>query len=372
VFRAKTVFVVGAGASFEVGLPVGADLLKQIVTLTNIRYEFGQLKSGDYEIINALKILLNEGNSVTKLNEHLHAGWQLGKSANQAISIDNVIDALEDTKVELVGKIGIVRAILKAEASSSKFKIPERHPHVIEMSNFDDTWYSSLTKLLTENVRKSNIGNLFNNLQIINFNYDRCLEHYLPLSLGDYYGVEPGVIREIMQSLVIHRPYGVVGRLPWQTGDGPSVDFGQCNAQQLAAVVQQVRTFTERIEEGAQLEAMKSAIASADRIVFLGFAFHRQNVELLAQKVQGHTEVVATALGISKSDKSVIEEELAKAFAFDGTMNEGRIVLADSTCDKFFKDYWRTLTAEKSDREPFEFPSHLAFPQLQNPFGQGP
>ena len=60
--------------------------------------------------------------------------------------------------------------------------------------------------------------------------------------------------------------------------------------------------------------------------------------------------------GISKSDKSVIEEELERAFAFEGILNEHRIVLADTKCNQFFKDYWRTLTAERNDRETIDFP----------------
>ena len=363
VFRAKTLIVIGAGASCEVGLPVGADLLKQIVQLTNIRFDHSAQKSGDHAIAAALKILLDEGREVEEFNKHLHAGWQLGRSAKQAISIDNVIDALEDPRVELIGKMGIVSAILKAEAASATFRMTDEHPQTLELSNFDETWYSSLTKLLTENIRKSAVGELFCNLEIINFNYDRCLEHYLPFSLADYYGLTPDAIREVMQTLAVHRPYGIAGRLPWQAGHGPSVEFGDGNPRILAEVSQQIRTFTERVEEGTELEAIRSSVSKADRIIFLGFAFHRQNIELLAKKVLGHTEIVATALGISKSDKSVIEDELEKAFAFDGILNDHRIVLTETTCDQFFRDYWRTLTAEKSDREAIDIPSlNVNFP----------
>jgi hypothetical protein len=48
MFRAKTVLVDGAGASAEVGLPVGDKLLKQIVNLTDLRYDRNQLKTGDH------------------------------------------------------------------------------------------------------------------------------------------------------------------------------------------------------------------------------------------------------------------------------------------------------------------------------------
>ncbi len=367
VFRAKTVLVIGAGASVEVGLPMGSDLLKQIVDLTNITFDFSRQESGDREILEALKLILNEGREVEKLNEHLSAGRQLGESAKQGLSIDNVIDALEDAKIELVGKLGIVRAILMAEAASPAFRGANNQARGLDVSNFEDTWYSSFTKILTENIKKSQIGSIFDNIEIINFNYDRCLEFYLPLSLSSYYGEKPEVFQEIMQGLTIHRPYGVAGRLPWQPGDMPSVAFGQSSPKLLADVAQQVRTFTERVEEGDELAAMRASIAGADRIVFLGFAFHRQNVELLAQKLPDHTEIVATACGIPSSDRSVIEDELGKAFEHEFVMHDSRIKLANRTCAKFFKEYWRTLTAGKGDHEPFASPG-LNPPSLRGPF----
>ena len=374
MFRAKTVLVIGAGASVEVGLPMGSDLLKQIVKLTNIRFEFSRQTDGDQSIVDALRILLNEGREVERLNAHLRAARQLGESARQALSIDNVIDALEDSQVELVGKLGIVRAILKAESASQTFGRSNMGPNSLDLNKFDDTWYCSLTKLLTENVRRSQIESIFDNLSIINFNYDRCLEHYLPFSLASYYGVKPDDIREIMHGLTIHRPYGVVGRLPWQKGDAPSVAFGEGSPQQLADVAQQVRTFTERVEEGEELAAMRATMASADRVVFLGFAFHRQNVGLLAQKMLDHSEIVATAFQISRSDKSVIEDELGKAFEHEFVVRDTRIKLADMTCSQFFKEHWRTLTAEKGDHEPYRMPDFsprlpIAMPSLR--LGEG-
>ena len=250
-----------------------------------------------------------------------------------------------------------MRSILKAEASSPHFKRVNNMKDTFDSSKFEDSWYSSLTKILTEGIKKSQIGNLFDNLEIINFNYDRCLEHYLPISLSEYYGISPDSIREIMKGLTIHRPYGVAGRLPWQKGDSPSVEFGGGSPQLLADVAQQVRTFTERVNEGDELAAMRATIASADRIVFLGFAFHRQNVELLSQKTKDHTEIVATAYKISKSDMSVIDRELSKAFAHEFVMQDRRVELADMPCFQFFKDYWRTLTAEKGEHEPFQLPN---------------
>jgi hypothetical protein len=244
-------------------------------------------------------------------------------------------------------------------------------PDTLDLSRFSETWYSSLTKLLTEGVKKSGLDYIFENLSIINFNYDRCIEHYLPFSLANYYGLSVAATQSIMASLTMYRPYGSVGRLPWQAGDAPSVPFGGGSVKQLAEIVQQVRTFTESVADGDELSAMKNAIAEADRIVFLGFAFHRQNVELISQATGGHTEVVATAYMISRSDKDVISRELATAFEFQGLFSDKRITLADLTCADFFKEYWRTLTAERSYDEPVEMPRAPELPNLGFPFPRG-
>ena len=345
MFRARTVFVIGAGASLEVGLPVGTNLLETIVDLTHFAFDFGRQTSGDPQIVEALKLILDEGRDVTLLNEHLRAGRQLGQSAQQAISIDNVIDALENPQIERLGKLGIARAILKAEAESPQFR-PDPQTHTLDLRRFRDTWYSSLTKMLCEGVRRGQVDAVFNNLEIINFNYDRCLEQYLQNSISDYYGVHIDQVRNAMEHLVIHRPYGMTGRLPWRPGEGEGVDFGSSGAKELANVAQQIRTFTEQIEEGERLEAMRTAIAGADRIVFLGFAFHRQNVALIKADIDDHTEVLATTLGISDPDQGVIENELAEAFGYAAdTASLNRAQLAPMSCNEFFKEYWRTLTA---------------------------
>jgi hypothetical protein len=353
MFRAKTLFILGAGASAEVGLPIGAKLLEEIGKLTDIKFQGGQQVSGDHHLLAALKAVLNEGQEVARLNEHLHAAWQLGASAQQALSIDNVIDALEDERVELVGKLGIVRAIHEAERESRYFRDSDNRYDRIELSRFKDTWYDSFTKLLTEGVRKSEVDRIFDNLTIINFNYDRCLEQYLPFSLANYYGLMPDAVRALMPKLPTHRPYGVAGKLPWQPGNIPAVPFAGGQASETAAAASQIRTFTERVEEGEELTRIRAALGAAERVVFLGFAFHRQNVDLIATRTSSNVGVLATAFEVSKSDQAVIEEELATALEIQASLAEREIELAEATCAKLFSDYWRTLTAEpKPEYEP--------------------
>ena len=78
--------------------------------------------------------------------------------------------------------------------------------------------------------------------------------------------------------------------------------------------------------------------------------------------------IVATAYQVSESDKGVIEDELATAFEFTGMLSGERITLADMTCSRFFQEYWRTLTADRSYDESVEYPKLPEIPRFTNPF----
>jgi hypothetical protein len=347
MFRANTVLILGAGASCEAGLPVGADLLTAVCRLVDIEFEGDRLARGDVMIANALISQLESGAPSATWSRYLDAAKQIVASSRQALSIDNVIDALEDPCIELVGKLAIARAILKAEEESVFFKSPKYDRGSIDLDKFRPSWYSHLSKLLTENVRRSQVDNIFHNLEIINFNYDRCLEQYLPFSLANYYGIPVRDARAVTAGLVVHRPYGVVGELPWQEGDVAKVPFGATTPEFLVESARQVRTFTEQVEEGTQVAAIRQSLANAERIVFLGFAFHRQNLALLRMRpLSGDPDVLATAFRVSAADRYVIQKEVGAAFELEAPLPEEAVELADLTCHDLFRDYWRTLTAD--------------------------
>ena len=265
MFRAKTVFVLGAGASAEVDLPIGPDLLKEIVSLIDIRFDYNRQNKGDFSIVSALKTYLNEGRNVTEFNEHLHAARQIGTSAKQGLSIDNIVDGLEDPKVTLIAKLGIVRAIHMAEHKSKKFKRPD----VFEPLNFEGfsgTWYDKLTKLLCEGRRKSDLNQIFENLAFVSFNYDRCIEAYLPYSIANYYCVPAPTVIEPFKSVKIHRPYGIAGEINF--GPQSIIGFGQQESDYLSKAASKIRTFTEGVPDPNFLTEIKGTLEEADRIVF--------------------------------------------------------------------------------------------------------
>lgn len=180
MFNSKTLFIVGAGASQEAGLPTSAKLRDDIAGQLNIAFELNRLVSGDGQIADALiKHAKQNGENV---GAYFHAASQLHAALPHAISIDNLIDAHgHDPTIEFCGKLGIARSILKAEAASRLKARNSRRDLSPEpdLALLEGTWYPEFSKLLSENVRKDKITTIFENVSFIVFNYDRCVEYYL-------------------------------------------------------------------------------------------------------------------------------------------------------------------------------------------------
>lgn len=185
---------------------------------------------------------------------------------------------------------------------------------------------------------------------LIIFNYDRCVEHFLYHSLRNVYGMIGDKAADLVQSIEIYHPYGTVGNLPWQTGDSP-VAFGEeLYSQKLLNVSKEIKTFTEGTDpESSEIIAIKKLMLESKMILFLGFKFHRMNLELLEQENPSHVKLTArkcyaTAKGISDSDCELIKVELANS----AMIQLGKVQLRnDLECNQLFHEYWRHLSLIK-------------------------
>jgi hypothetical protein len=350
MFNSNTVIVIGAGSSCEVGLPSGYDLKKQIAALLDIKFPDGyRQSSGDPLICEALKkrAAADDPNRAD-INPYLHKCWQISQVIPAAaLSIDNYLDAhAGDESLELCGKLGIAKAILEAERGS---KLMGTHragymPELFKMTAVEKTWFVPLMNLLTERVHSRDVENLFARVSFVVFNYDRCLEHFLVRILTDYYGVPEGEAHAIVNKVRIFHPYGQVGRLPWQAG-GQGVAFGETRYVDLLNVAAQLKTFTEKIEDIAPLAELRNAIAAADHLIFLGFAYHLQNLELLAPgKEVNIAKVFGTRLGVSNSDLDVICSYLDRNFRRADGGAFARFFV-NGHCVDLFQEHWRGLAS---------------------------
>lgn len=342
----KTVYVVGAGASFEANLPTGNELKDRIAGLLDMRFEFNTQNSGDYEIQQALRQHTHEDRSLKTLNSYLHECRHISENMPLAISIDNFIDSERgNEKLALCGKLAIVKSILKAERNSSLYFDRNRSERRFNFSSLENTWYLSFFRTLTENCNKEDLGPRFENITLIIFNYDRCIEHFLFHALMSYYRLDNQQAAELVSNIEIIHPYGTVGSLEWQDrASSTAIEFGgELHVRRLIDYAERIRTFTE----GAHSEYMDSLISSmrfTERLIFLGFAFHRLNMDLIGGETNEryenphNIECYATAYETSQSDQVAIQNSINHLYSNPVSSN-----IENTTCAQIFRDYSRSL-----------------------------
>lgn len=347
MFNLKTLFVVGAGASHEVGLPIGSQLKSDISQRLNITFPNGwEQESGDREIAQALRKHVSLTGEGADINPYLHAGWIMRDAMPQASSIDNFIEAHEgDGKIELCGKLAITRAILEAESRSNLYIDEHQSNASLDYRRFQDTWYVKLMQLLTEGRRKRDIDKIFKNVSFISFNYDRCIEHFLYHALQTYYSLPPDESAALVNMLPIYHPYGTVGMLPWQDRPGIVPYGGNSHGDDILSLSAQIKTFSERVEDEPSIAEMHRIVQEAEVAVFLGFGFHPQNLELLKPSDASEARhIYATAIGISQNDREVVERQVRSLFQREGPFPY--VHLRESfECNSLLDEYRRTLTA---------------------------
>lgn len=349
MFEKSTLVIVGAGASNEASLPTGADLKNRIARMLDIKFDGGEQKSGDYIITNALRIAAQTEQPTSQdINQYLRQAWHIRDALPQAISIDNFLDAHQgNARLERCGKLAIVRAILEGERNSSLYVHPQSRRKNPDFSAIAETWYGSFFQLLTENCRAEQLEERLSMVTLVVFNYDRCVEQFLYCALQNYYAISPERASRLLAGLKIFHPYGSVGALPWQ-GRRNFIDFGsEPTANQLFDFSTSIKTFTEGTDpEFSEVQELRQKFVASSIILFLGFAYHRQNLSLLTSNSGQHADPSAvyyfgSAKGLSKSDCHVIVDQLTM---LAGSHHENITLRNDLTCAPFFSEYWRSLS----------------------------
>jgi hypothetical protein len=346
MFSQKTVFVVGAGASAEVGLPIGRSLATAISRLFTYRTEFGRLVEGDADFLAAMRTQFPNSNT---FDAHMRAGRQIASGIGLVNSIDNYIDThRNDPAIAVSGKAAIAYAILRAEASSSLFVDTSRdNNRQINFSRIENSWFIEFANMLSEGVPVDNIDKLFNNVSFICFNYDRCIQHFLANWIAAVYVIDLGTAHQLVSRLRILRPYGVVAPI---YGDEQSVvAFGSSPTKHnIGRLRDGIRTYTEQINDPGLLSEIKGELASAEIVVFLGFAFHPQNMKLLAPTTSMLAKrIVASAYGISAPNVASIHSEIRALAGRTPKQTKGPPTVALPTTEAWqvMRDYRRDILA---------------------------
>lgn len=324
MFPRHTVFVLGAGASCDLGLPAGDAFRRTIIEVLS-RDRGDRQFTNEYLSWPLIARAQQKGVDWSPAyQDYVDAAARIRYGLPLAVSIDNYLDAhRSDETMQELGKIAIAVAILRAEQNSVLYGAGV--PPIANIDRlptdaaFENSWYLPLMRMITSGRSVEEVNALFENMAFVIFNYDRCLEHFLVNAIMTYFNVPPQTAIESVQRLAIVHPYGRVGYLPWQR-QALTADFGNPKSD-LNLIAKGIQTFTESTDSGV-VARVKEVVAEAETLIFMGYGFLEQNNELLQVETSSVRRVFATTLGISDQDIPIIQQCIcsivAKAAATSG------------------------------------------------------
>jgi hypothetical protein len=330
----KTVIVVGAGANYDFDFPMGTELKDRIVTL---------LAETDF----LRKYFSNDAHYIQHHMDYQAARTILLEALLDHESIDNLLHSLGGRPdfgeiIVKIGKVAIAACILVAERDC-RLKHPDQH--YTTFKNFiEPSWLAQLGRMLAEGRMFADRDKLFENLVIVTFNYDRCVEYFFEHTVRRQQGLKPEEALPIASGLPIYHVYGSVGSLR----DGPTpLYFGAVSTHAARAAADQIRTFTEK-QHSPDIEVIQQHLHTANRIVFLGFAFHQLNLDLIAPPlgVNANCRIYATALRQGTSDELEYQWRLHRTWAPAPGSSLNCKVHTALDCSGLFKEYAATWKGE--------------------------
>lgn len=213
------------------------------------------------------------------------------------------------------------------------------------IAEVEGTWANRFVQLLCSGCSVDQLEKRFQQLVLMVFNYDRCFEHFIYHSIQNVYGRALGAERaaDLVRGLRIYHPYGAVGSLEWMATEEAATPFGAApGPEKLLQLAGQIKTFTEGTDpNSSEIFELRDSIRKSSRLVFLGFSYADQNLDLLLdQPTSGterntYTQCLGTSMGMSDANRAVAMSGL-KIRGCKGNIQLGA---HDSRCAQFMNDY---------------------------------
>lgn len=234
----------------DYGLPSGRGLVEDVLTglepggtifQTMLRLEFDQRKLEEF----ARELRSSDVYSVDFFLEHRPEFLELGKVA-----------------------MGLALA-------------PKENPNALEGGYARERgWYRYLFSHLTEGTPIERFTN--NQISFVTFNYDRSLERYLETRMRGLYGEPIQSCRDVLAGLSIIHVHGSLGSLPgWGDEVGKRAYTTQVDDEWARNVPNRIQVVFEADQQTHEYRAAYDKIVNADKVYFLGFHYHFQNMERL-------------------------------------------------------------------------------------------
>jgi hypothetical protein len=105
-----------------------------------------------------------------------------------------------------------------------------------------------------------------------------------------------------------------------------------------ATLAAQIKTYTEQVDEETILNKIRAFIGEAESVVFLEFAYHSQNMQMLRTADRSGKVAYGTAFGMSNPDIDEVRKSIAQTLAPSAINVDG------VKCAGLFDNYVKSLT----------------------------
>jgi len=290
-----TALVLGAGASTHLRYPIGTELINEVCERILRRKYHHSVK---------------DHHDVTEIEDFF-----IRLSRSGYYSVDAFLEANDDLLE--VGKLLMADALKIHEVPITIF--PPGRPG----------WYQTLFDSLGPSI--DDIPH--NQLSVITFNYDRSLEFYLHQAITHRHRITEGEALELLSQLNIIHPHGSLG-------DYPAIPYStHVDDESLLKICSAIKVVHEIEESDEQFctpefRSCHDALLAAERIYFLGFGFHEDNVRRMNffdKKTIREREVLATCQ-LGSIDKKRLLRKMER-YGFSGG------VFTSATVAAAFQEY---------------------------------
>jgi len=318
MIRIPTTFVLGAGASWYYGLPLGHQQKEQI--LTSLANEGSRI----YRCIN------------TQYDSEDIEAFVEGITKAHLPSIDYCLaEYEEDHEFRKLGKMAIAFNILSQEKITS-------------IRNAEKNWFETISVLMKfdgMSLIKSLTDLLRSQADFITFNYDRSLEFLFRESIHSYCAKRELDISEgnkALENLRIFHIHGKVGslikhdvaRIPYDISDLLPYPEDEELVDYIIQASQSIHLPDEEVWTQDLGQAHES-IKTSERLYFMGFAYQEENLkklypfrrmdtfttgghslDSLAEKLFEKMEIIGTAINVNNRVKSIAQSHFSNRIQF--------------------------------------------------------
>lgn len=290
MIQRPTVFILGAGASAPYGFPTGGALRDILIKGANC---------------------VSNGHDVGEQVRN----FKIALKGSRLESIDEFLEKRQDMLG--IGKLCLSAALMKYEQ-------PE-HSHC----SYEKDWLQSLWGVLHRNSG----GHISKNrVTIINYNYDRLIEHALTEAMAHTFRVNREQAWEEIQKLNIIHPHGMLGAyepLPplwdkYTPAERTRVDFHQSDVSRGFYTLRRTELNNRIAANGLRLfwedgeharsarERMQDSLTKAECVIFLGFGFLDANMKHLVPMLSmcRAGDWAATTLGLGDRKVNVVQKQI--------------------------------------------------------------